>query len=153
MIYFMLCADEAVGRAECSRRGWTQVGADRFYTPQRDDIRLARRFTDIMLLPGGTWFIPGPDFPLNPEARRFLHLIRTGAAKWVEGEDPTKPTITAGQPPPEVQLPQTPPAEAPPLCSQSDPATPRMPPSTRDNWPPRTTESTGARRGRPPLHR
>lgn len=142
MIYFMLCADEAVGRAECSRRGWTQVGADRFYTPQRDDVRLARRFTDIMLLPGGTWFIPGPDFPLNPEARRFLHLIRTGAAKWVEGEELAMPA----RPEPTVQ--ETPPPEEPPLLSQTE-----LKARILGQQPRPAPNPYGVRRGRPPLHR
>lgn len=144
MIYFLICADEAVGRQDCAARGWTQVGAGRFYTSGRDDVRLARRFIDMMLLPGGTWFIAGSDFAANPDRDRFEALVESGAAKWAKGGRPKRMAQLTP-----VDEPQAPTKDDRPF----NPALSTMGvPSTRDAWPPRTA-STGARRGRPPLPR
>ena len=92
MLFFMVCADEIKGAAECLSRGWTQVGVARFYTPARDDVRLVRRFTDMALLPGGTWLMAARDYARNPEREHFNKLIELGAAKWVKGEEPAVET-------------------------------------------------------------
>lgn len=124
MIYFMVCGSEAAGRAHCRSRGWTQVGVDRFYTPERDDVRVVRRFTDIALLPGGTYMMAGPDYGRNAERGEFDRLVEIGRAQWVTGEEPKPETavLTPVAAPNELEeLIATPPAEPPfnpPLRSQ-----------------------------------
>jgi hypothetical protein len=146
MLYFLVCADEVAGCAECHERGWTQVGAARFYTPARDDVRVIRRFTDMALLPGGTWLMAGRDFAQNPEAQHFLDLTKLGAARWMEGEMPrAAPVPMPAEPMPE---------EPEPMAAM--PFNPALTvPSTRDNWPPRTAPelSSGGRRGPRPYRR
>lgn len=134
MIYFFICANENAGREECRERGWVQVGADRFYTPNRDDIRLVRRFTDIVLLPGGTWFIPAKDFYDNPQKDEYLKLIDLGAAQWLE-RPKEQAVLTPVEEPEEDERPFN-----PPLISREELVRGRI-------------LSTGYRRGRPPSQR
>ena len=138
MIYFMVCGDEVRGRAECLRRGYVQVGVDRFYTPARDDVRLVRRFTDVALLPGGTVFMAGPGFWENREAERFVDLVEMGAARWLYGEDPG--LRTGGRGGAAVLTPVEAPAEEG-VLTEPEAMGPMLP------------VYTGARRGRPPLRR
>jgi hypothetical protein len=108
MLLFLICADEETGRRECHARGWVQAGVTRFYTPERDDVRVIRRFVDIALLPGGTWLMAGKDFWLNPEAGKFCGLIDGGHAQWVNsrepGPPPTEPVAPDPPPPPPKTL-------------------------------------------------
>ena len=57
-------------------------------------MRLVRRFTDMALLPGGTWLMAARDYVRNPERKNFDKLIELGAAKWVTGEEPAVETET-----------------------------------------------------------
>lgn len=151
MLYFLVCADEAAGVTECHERGWTQVGVARFYTPARDDVRVIRRFTDMALLPGGTWLMAGRDFARNPEAKAFADLVALGAAKWIEGEEPKAAVLTPVADPLEEMLAEE---VSEPLAAM--PFNPALSvPSTKDNWPPRTAPelSSGGRRGPRPYRR
>ena len=149
MLFFLVCGNEAIGNAECLARGWTQVGAARFFTPERDDVRVIRRFTDMALLPGGTWLMAGRDFGDNPERKAFVDLVGLGAAKWVTGEEP-KAVLTPVEPEPDALEEML----AEPVGPQ--PFNPALAvPTTRDNWPPRTAPPllTGGHRGPRPSRR
>lgn len=141
MLFFLVCADEARGRAECLGRGWVQVGVARFFTPARDDVRVVRRFADVVLLPGGTWMMAGEDYLRNPERDAFDNLVSAGVAKWVTGEEPKAAAAAEA----EEEAPGVRWAEIPPA-----------PPSGgRDAWPPRTAPPllTGGHRGPRPSRR
>lgn len=144
MIYFIVCGSEATGREHCRSRGWTQVGVDRFYTPERDDVRVVRRFTDIALLPGGTYMMAGPDYGRNAERGEFDRLVEIGRAVWVTGEEPKAEAavLTPVEPPNELEaLIATPPEE---------PFNPPQP--TWDRWP-HDRPSRGGSRGPKPSRR
>lgn len=148
VIFFLICADEEVGRRECRERGWTQAGVSRFYTPERNDVRIVRRFVDFALLPGGTWFMAGEDFHLNPSAEDFQQLVTGGQAKWLPGEEPTEEQVEwiARQKDKEqiaLQVKATHPAEV------LDRETIRQ----RFQAELQRRQSSGARPGRPPLQR
>lgn len=144
MLFFLICADEVSGRAECAARGWTQAGIARFFTPQRDDVRVIRRFTDMALLPGGTWLMAGSDYMLNPERDAFDNLVSAGVAKWVTGEEPKEATVLT-----EVEEPEV--SEA---VAIFNPAMAKIL-AAKDGWPPRTAPplSTGGPRGPRPSRR
>jgi hypothetical protein len=88
MLFFLICADEEIGRRECHARGWVQAGVTRFYTPERDDVRVIRRYVDVVLMPGGTWLMAGSDFWDNPDAERFCELVSGGHANWLTNHRP-----------------------------------------------------------------
>lgn len=141
MLYFMVCAEEAAGEAECRGRGWSQVAFGRFYTPDRDDVRVIRRFTDMTLLPGGTLLMAGPGFLENPDRGSFEGLVSGGHARWVKGEEPRAEE------------------EEDPVAAQVVVEEPELVAglvrSTRNNWPPRTAPElrTGGRSGPRPYRR
>jgi hypothetical protein len=141
MLFFLICADEAAGRAECAARGWTQAGVARFFTPDRDDVRVVRRFTDVALLPGGTWLIAGADYMRNPERAEFDGLVSKGAARWAVGGEPKEIPVDS---------------EDRAVIEAMEAFGPEMaPPTTRDAWPPRTAPPllTGGHRGPRPSRR
>jgi hypothetical protein len=145
MLFFLVCADEAKAMAEGAARGWTQVGVARFYTPDRDDVRVVRRFTDVGLLPGGTWLMAAADYMCNPERGEFDGFVAKGAARWVTGEEPR-------------DLPEEPPEEVlgPEEAARElfNPAMAKIM-AAKDGWPPRTAPEVlvGGPRGPRPSRR
>lgn len=83
MIQYLITADILAGRLYAiEKRDWRQIGVNRFITPDRHDIRLIKRFTDVTPFPTGTWFIKAPDFDSNPNAENFTKLVEQGIAQW-----------------------------------------------------------------------
>lgn len=153
MLFFLVCADEANGATECLARGWTQVGFARFFTPSRDDVRVVRRFTDIALLPGGTWLMAGPDYMQNSERDAFDNLVSAGVARWVTGEEPKVVELKIDMPSGVAAL-ESETRQAMMEATVFNPVLPALSP-TRDAWPPRNTPPllTGGHRGPRPSRR
>ncbi|HVB15839.1 MAG TPA: hypothetical protein VNF04_04845 [Stellaceae bacterium] len=84
-IKFLIAATEQSGVAEARKRGWTQIAFARFATPDKDDVRVVRRFSELPAVPGGPTLIRGEDFGENPEADKFEALIAEGNGTWVDG--------------------------------------------------------------------
>jgi hypothetical protein len=83
---YVAYAPDAVDRAcrYAAEQGWARLGAMRFATPQKDDIRVVERLSE--LFPGGgvMTLIRGPGFNENHHAEDFESLVEQGAARWDE---------------------------------------------------------------------
>lgn len=83
-ILFLVCAKEAQGLIDAEARGWTRIAAWRFAGPDKDDIRVVRRFSDLG--PGTPLtLIKASDYEDNPEKERFEKFVDAGHARWVDG--------------------------------------------------------------------
>ena len=83
MLAFLVVDRVHNAAAWAAARGWTQLAANRFATPARDDIRVAERMAELVAIPGGIPMIRGPGFDNNPQADEFEALVDAGGARWV----------------------------------------------------------------------
>jgi hypothetical protein len=84
-VQFLIAATEHSGVAEARERGWTQIAFARFATPEKNDVRVVRKFSELPAVPGGPAMIRGKDFAENPEAEKFEALVAEGNGAWVDG--------------------------------------------------------------------
>jgi hypothetical protein len=87
VILFFLTSDREAAYKEAESFDWVRIAADRWATPDRDDVRLVSRATEFSLLPGGTVVIPASDLAsCDPERNPFPYQIKKlaeeGTVKW-----------------------------------------------------------------------
>jgi hypothetical protein len=108
MIKYLVAPTQEQGLAEAWARGWTQIAANRVITPEKDDIRIIRRATDLIPYRGERALIirsadyedgpPIPDETAASETYRqglmddwikqkteFDAFVEAGHGEWVEG--------------------------------------------------------------------
>lgn len=85
---YLVCASDAAGFADAEARGWTRIARSRFATPAKDDVRVVRRFSDMVPLPGRTPLVKAADFPAEPasgsQAALFAEFVAAGSGEWIE---------------------------------------------------------------------
>lgn len=88
MILYLVCADDEAGFADAAARGWTRLARSRFATQAKDDVRVVRRFSDMIPLAGKTMMIKAADFPDEPKAESqaalFEAFVASGSGEWVD---------------------------------------------------------------------
>ena len=83
-IMFFVCGAEPQGLIDAQERGWERIAAYRFAGPDKDDIRVVRRFSD--LAPGTPLLlIKGSDYEENEDRKKFEEFVAAGHGKWVDG--------------------------------------------------------------------
>lgn len=94
MIKFLVSLTEAGGVADANGRGWTRVARDRFATPEKDDVRVVWRLSQMPAIPGGALLVRGGDFPADPlergedgvyrwpDAAAFAEFVSAGYGEW-----------------------------------------------------------------------
>ncbi len=100
-VVFLVAPSEAQGLQDAAARGWVRIARSRFVTQEKDDVRLACRMDDILVVPGGTLMIRGADYYSGPsgadamnrwaecregegERARFEKFVDAGAGRWIE---------------------------------------------------------------------
>lgn len=82
-VIYLIARNNASGRAEATRRGWKMLAYARFATPERDDVRLVTRFSEMVPMPN-LRLARGADFDAHPEAKEFDGFVEEGLARWLE---------------------------------------------------------------------
>lgn len=87
MILYLVCCSDAAGFADAKKRGWTRLARNRYATAEKDDVRVVRRFAEMIPLPGRTMLIKGADFPEEPaegsQAALFAEFVAAGHGEWI----------------------------------------------------------------------
>ena len=101
MILYLVAASCDGGVADAfSRDGWVRIGACRFATPEKHDVRVVWRAADLLPTPGVTLMFRGSDYDDGPggpkdgvavqawqrEHAEFERFIASGAGRWI-GEE------------------------------------------------------------------
>lgn len=82
-VKYLICATDPRGIADAIALGYTAIAINRFATPEKNDIRVVRRFHDLIPLAGVTQMIRGSDFKMNPEAGEFERFVESGRGRWI----------------------------------------------------------------------
>jgi hypothetical protein len=95
-VKYLVCATEERGIADANERGWTRLAYARFATPEKDDVRLVRRFVDFIPVAGTTAMMRGSDYDDGPpdippgraeqwlkERASFDKFVEDGHGVWV----------------------------------------------------------------------
>lgn len=96
-ICYLIAATKASGVKDAAARGWTQIAAHRFATPEKLDVRIAITLRECIPTPGGTRLFKGADYDSGPdgasvdelkawmtEQERFGHFVERGQGRWIE---------------------------------------------------------------------
>jgi hypothetical protein len=87
-VFYMVTTDLFSAIKEADGRGWTRIAMARYATPAKDEVRLVRRFMEMVPAADGTRFIRARDFPAEPvagtDAGEFARFVADGHAEWVE---------------------------------------------------------------------
>ncbi len=95
-VKYLISATDEQGVADAAKHGWTRIALARFATPEKDDIRLVRRFSDFTTQPGGKVLMfkssDYEDGPSNPdllerwirEKEHFDRFVADGHGMWIE---------------------------------------------------------------------
>jgi hypothetical protein len=84
MLQYLVGARIAAANELAATRGWTALGFGRFATLEGNEVRFARRLTDLSPMRGTVPFIKSGDFSENAEAQAFEQIVKQGAAKWIK---------------------------------------------------------------------
>lgn len=89
MIFYLVATNEIEAFKEAGRRGWERIARNRFVTPAKDDVRVVRRFTDLVPAKDGpTRLVKAADFPAEPEddtdAAAFGRFVADGHGVWID---------------------------------------------------------------------
>ena len=95
-IIYLVAATLERGIADAAERGWERIAMARFATPAKDDIRVIRRYTDLLPMAGKTPMLKGGDYDSGPdndyllegwvrEKERFDQFVTEGHGVWVDG--------------------------------------------------------------------
>ncbi len=93
MLRFLLVDAAASAVLYAEERGWTRIGAARYVTGARDDIRVVERPLDVFFTPGGIILERGPgyedlltspDAGMRARAEVFEKMVEDGAARWFQ---------------------------------------------------------------------
>lgn len=82
MILFLVARGHAEAVSEASRRGWVRVGYGRWATPEKADVRLVTRFSEMPAIPGAR-LVRGWGEDGHPEADLFAAEAENSGG-WVE---------------------------------------------------------------------
>lgn len=80
-MHYLICNDFQIARHYAESRGWQPLSFMRFAADDKTEIRLIRRYAELLLFPNGTYLIKAPDFDENPDADKFEQLAET-VARW-----------------------------------------------------------------------
>jgi hypothetical protein len=97
MIAYLVCCSEERGIADCMERGWIGIARLRYVTPEKDDVRIVRRASDLVPLAGKTPMLRGSDYEDGPasddeqamnrwikEKDVFDSFVASGAGEWID---------------------------------------------------------------------
>lgn len=89
MIFYFVTTNEIEAFKEAGRRGWERIARNRFVTAAKDDVRVVRRFTDMVPAKDGpTRLVKAPDFPAETaegsEAAKFERFVADGHGVWID---------------------------------------------------------------------
>lgn len=82
-VIYLVCGTNACGVEDALAMGYTAIAINRFATPEKDDVRVVRRYHEMIPLAGVTQMIRGSDFTANPEAREFVQFVESGRGRWI----------------------------------------------------------------------
>ena len=89
MIVYLVAVSEIEAFKDAGRRGWERIARNRFVTQAKDDVRVVRRFTDLVPSKDGpTRLVKAADFPADPEegtdAAEFERFVAAGHGVWID---------------------------------------------------------------------
>lgn len=82
MIIYLIANDRQEGLDFAESRGWHIIAANRFATPEKDDVRLVTIYNEMMPIPSGTRMIRA--YIEHPQAALFDDLVARGGATWID---------------------------------------------------------------------
>lgn len=66
-LYYIVAATEAQGVKDCMDRGWERIAAKRFVTPDKDDVRVVCRISELVPLAGKTPMVKAKGYEDGPD--------------------------------------------------------------------------------------
>ena len=99
-VFYLVSATEEQGIKDAASRGWERIANARFVTPEKDDIRVVCRVSDLHPLAGVTPMYKGSDYDEGPEVKflrdrwlgeegragereKFERFVAEGNGQWV----------------------------------------------------------------------
>jgi len=97
-VVYLVAASLDQGVKDCRERGWQQIAYTRFVTPERNDVRVVCRGSDVTPFAGRTPLVKGSDYDEGPGEKAPQHMqdswlkmridvdrfVEEGNGEWVE---------------------------------------------------------------------